>query len=292
VPVFIQDRTVIEDTGSTIDLVRLGWRLHNHPERLAYSATPPDFGALIIQRRRWANGGLLILADLLRLVFARSAPRIGIAELCIRCYYLASPALANFGLLLLLFVPFDSALASLWLPLTAAPYYYLYGRDLRQAGYSRSDLLRVYALNLLLMPVNLAGVCRSLQQALTGRKAAFGRTPKVEGRTGMQPLHVVLQWGLFAYMLVALGVDLAMGRVAHALFGLGNAAFLGYGLTRLIGWRAGWEDLCATASAWQGIGARLRAAAGEAALALPSEAVFADDEAEDDRLIASVRRAG
>ena len=39
VQVFIQDRTVIEDTGSTIDLVRKGWFLHNHPERLAYSAT-------------------------------------------------------------------------------------------------------------------------------------------------------------------------------------------------------------------------------------------------------------
>ena len=57
VKVYIQDRTVIEDTGSTIDLVAKGWTLFNHPERLAYSATPSDFGALIIQRRRWANGG-------------------------------------------------------------------------------------------------------------------------------------------------------------------------------------------------------------------------------------------
>jgi cellulose synthase (UDP-forming) len=52
---FIQDRTVIEDTESSIDLVRRGWALHNHPERLAFSATPPDYGALIVQRRRWAN---------------------------------------------------------------------------------------------------------------------------------------------------------------------------------------------------------------------------------------------
>jgi hypothetical protein len=108
----------------------------------------------------------------------------------------------------------------------------------------------------------------------------------------MQPLHVVLQWGLFACMLVVLGVDLTVGRTSHALFSLGNATFLGYGLTQLIGWRAGWEDLCATASAWQGIGACLRAAADEAALTLPSKAAFARDEAEDDRLIASARRAG
>src|SRR5262249_19760865 len=52
VPVFIQDRTVIEDTGSTIDLARRGWKLFNYPERLAYSATPPDYGSLIVQRRR------------------------------------------------------------------------------------------------------------------------------------------------------------------------------------------------------------------------------------------------
>ena len=51
-PVFITARTVIEDTGSTVDLVARGWRVHNHPERLAYSATPPDFGSLIVQRRR------------------------------------------------------------------------------------------------------------------------------------------------------------------------------------------------------------------------------------------------
>src|SRR6266487_1671287 len=63
---FILDRTVIEDTESSIDLVSRGWQLYNYPERLAYSATPPDFGSLLIQRRRWANGGLIILPKLLR----------------------------------------------------------------------------------------------------------------------------------------------------------------------------------------------------------------------------------
>ena len=63
---YIQDRTVIEDTESTIDLGVHGWRLYNCPERLSYSATPPDFGSLCIQRRRWANGGLLILPKLRR----------------------------------------------------------------------------------------------------------------------------------------------------------------------------------------------------------------------------------
>ena len=43
---YIPDRTVIEDTESSIDLGVHGWRLLNYPERLSYSATPPDFGSL------------------------------------------------------------------------------------------------------------------------------------------------------------------------------------------------------------------------------------------------------
>lgn len=61
---YIQDRTVIEDTESSIDIGSAGWSLVNYPERLSYSATPPDFGSLVVQRRRWANGGLLILPKL------------------------------------------------------------------------------------------------------------------------------------------------------------------------------------------------------------------------------------
>ena len=33
---------MIEDTESTVDLIDRGWRLYNYPDRLAYSATPPD----------------------------------------------------------------------------------------------------------------------------------------------------------------------------------------------------------------------------------------------------------
>ena len=47
---YVQDRTVIEDTESSIDLVASGWSLLNYPERLSYSATPPE-----------AKKGLMIL---------------------------------------------------------------------------------------------------------------------------------------------------------------------------------------------------------------------------------------
>ena len=68
---YVMDRTVIEDTESSIDLAIHGWRLLNYPERLSYSATPPDFGSLCIQRRRWANGGLIIMPKLCELRRAR-----------------------------------------------------------------------------------------------------------------------------------------------------------------------------------------------------------------------------
>ncbi|KDA05271.1 glycosyltransferase [Microbacterium sp. CH12i] len=57
---YVQDRTVIEDTESSVDLGVHGWKLANYPERLSYSATPPDWGSLIVQRRRWAKGSLNI----------------------------------------------------------------------------------------------------------------------------------------------------------------------------------------------------------------------------------------
>ena len=41
---------------------------------------------------------------------------------------------------------------------------------------STNDVFRVYALDLLLLPVNLAGVLKSLEQAVSGRKIPLGRT--------------------------------------------------------------------------------------------------------------------
>src|SRR5712671_2454799 len=98
---YIRDRTVIEDTESTIDMGIHGWRLFNCPERLSYSATPPDFGSLCIQRRRWANGGLLILPRLRRQSHARRAAgqRTRFGELFLRCNYMASICWSSVNLL-------------------------------------------------------------------------------------------------------------------------------------------------------------------------------------------------
>jgi cellulose synthase (UDP-forming) len=243
IPIFIQDRTVIEDTGSTVDLIQRGWRLYNYPERLAYSATPPDFGSLIIQRRRWSNGGLIILPNLIKHQWKGRKWVQHVPELIMRVHYLCSPAVANFGLLVLLLHSFDDSLSSVWLPLTAAPYYVLYGRDLTLAGYSWADLFRVYALNMLLIPVNLSGVTRSLQQGITGTKSAFGRTPKVQSRTLIPPLHVLFQWLLLVFLIQAFAMDFVQGHRSHAAFALANAIVYVYGITCFLGWRDSYRDL-------------------------------------------------
>ncbi|MCK1640342.1 glycosyltransferase [Bradyrhizobium sp. 157] len=245
IPVFIQDKTLIEDTGSTIDLAARGWRLHNHPERLAFSATPSDFGALVIQRRRWANGGLIIFPSLLELWSRGQAPRAGVLETLIRSHYLLSPTLANVGLLLLLIVPFGSEFSNIWFPIAAAPYYLLYGRDLTRTGYQWRDLLRVYALTLLLVPVNLAGVYRSLEQVATGRKSPFARTPKIKGRTAAPASHLLALFVLTATSIISAATNLWSGNLLFFGFCSINVSFFLYGFLTLIGWREAVVDIAA-----------------------------------------------
>ena len=239
---YIQDRTVIEDTESSIDLVRRGWTLHNHPQRLAFSATPPDYGALIVQRRRWANGGLIILPKLLRHLVARPWRAAKLAEGFLRVHYLLSIAATNVALIALFIIPFPDTVATAVLPLTAVAYFLLYGRDLRRAGYRPFDVVRVYALNLLLVGANLAGVLKSLHQASTGKRTAFHRTPKVAGRTAAPPIHVVLPVAALVYLGLAILWDGIAGNLLHAALSAGNALLLGYAIRTFVGWRAARED--------------------------------------------------
>jgi cellulose synthase (UDP-forming) len=240
---YIQDRTVIEDTESSVDLVARGWTLVNYPERLAYSATPPDFGALLIQRRRWANGGLIILPKALRYLGTGPLGWRKVAEGFFRVHYLASLAVVNVALLMLLFGPFDRNLRNLWLVACSIPYMVLYARDLVLTGYRGSDFLRVYALNLLLVPVHLAGVLQSLRQAVTGKRTPFARTPKVSGRTAAPGIYVVVECGLFAAAAAMAGAAVLDANWLSASFALAYAAFAGYAIVAFVGLPACVEDL-------------------------------------------------
>ena len=195
---YIKDRTVIEDTESTIDMGIHGWRLFNYPERLSYSATPPDFGSLCIQRRRWANGGLLILPKLRRQSRARRSQgnRTRFGELFLRWNYMASISWSSASLLILLAFPFSSTLISPLLGLIALPYFAAMATDLRSCGYKRVDVLRIYGFNLILLGVNLAGTFSSIVQGITASKAPFARTPKVKDRTVVPPFLLLAPYAL------------------------------------------------------------------------------------------------
>ena len=241
---YIQDRTVIEDTESTVDLIDKGWRLYNYPERLAYSATPADFGALVVQRGRWANGGLIILPKLLRYLLSGPNRLQKLREGFFRVHYLTSIAGVNLGLLAVLGYPFPDTLQSPWLPLTALPYYALYARDLRESGYRRgADLLRVYALNLLLLPVNVGGVLRSLHQAIMGHRIPFLRTPKIAGRTRVPARYVGALFAIVAVCMFAGLQDAIDGNLLHSLFAFVNGTLFLYGIAAFIGFGAAWDDL-------------------------------------------------
>lgn len=163
---YIQDRTVIEDTESSIDLVVKGWDVFNYHDQLAFSATPPDFGSLIIQRRRWANGGLIIFPKLFSYLFTGSTKlKRRLVECFIRTHYLLSTAFVSIGVLAMILYPFAGELHIGPLVSVSILYFYLYARDLIILGYRFTDLFRVYALNLLLIPVNVAGTLKSIQQA-------------------------------------------------------------------------------------------------------------------------------
>jgi cellulose synthase/poly-beta-1,6-N-acetylglucosamine synthase-like glycosyltransferase len=240
---YIHDRTVIEDTESSVDLLKRGWQLFNYPRRLAYSATPPDFGALLIQRRRWSNGGLIILPKLLSYLFGPVNRGQKGTEGFLRVHYLASITGVNIGILLLMLLPFQDGLYILALVVASLPYFVAYASDLVKAGYRRSDLLRVYALNLLLIPVHIAGVVKSIQQIITGKQTPFKRTPKVGGRTSASALYVLVEWGLVVLCVSALVRDVSAADWSHALFNLVNVAGFVYAAVMLIGIRASFEDV-------------------------------------------------
>jgi len=243
---FISDRTVIEDTESSIDIAAHGWSLLNYPERLSYSATPPDFGSLVIQRQRWADGGLLILPRLYELIVGRrrQGEPLPLTQKLLRANYLGSITWVTLGLLAVLTLnPLGGQLVTLQLLLIATPYFVEMASDLRYLGYRRRDVLGIYGLNLLILPANLAGSIASVAQALTDRKARFVRTPKVSTRTPAPALYVLAPLVIVAgaaAIAVRAGVAGDWGTTAFAGF---TALAAAWGVTRLIGLREALSDL-------------------------------------------------
>lgn len=234
---YIQDRTAIEDTESTIDIGDHGWILYNYPERLSYSATPPDFGSLCIQRRRWADGGLVILPKLFRQARARhkTGKRNRIGELILRTNYMASLTWTSVGLMVLLSYPFAPQLGIPLVGLIALPYFVGMANDLRYLGYKRRDIFRLYGFNLILIPVNMAGSGSSIVQMFTGEKGSFGRTPKIRKRTVAPMLFVVTPYLVIALAAFTAYRDFEFHRWFNLVFATLNFVLASYAVLRFIG---------------------------------------------------------
>ena len=249
---YVQDHTVIEDTESSIDLVAHGWSLYNYPERLSYSATPPDFGSLAVQRGRWANGGLLIAPKFRRLIKARrkEGNRIRRATIALRLNYMASISWASIGLVILLTFPFDDRLLSPIVVAAALPYFLAMSSDLHRLGYKRTDIFRVYAFNLILLPVNLSGTIKSLQQAAAKSKIAFARTPKVANRTAAPALYILAAYFIAAFSFLTLANDIRIENWYHAAFAAFNGLLTTYAIGAFIGFRNSIVDIVLGAIHW------------------------------------------
>jgi hypothetical protein len=209
----------------------------NYPERLSYSSTPPDFGSLIVQRRRWANGGLLILPKFAAQLSERRRrnERILWRESTLRVNYMASISWASFGLIFLLAYPYDGRLLSPWVFLAAVPYFTMMAIDLRYSGYRASDIFRIYGFNLVLLPINLAGVLKSMQQALTGEKIPFARTPKVSGRTAAPGFYVLVPILIVAFSAFTFWRDFTAQNWGNAAFAAFNAILCAWAIVAYIG---------------------------------------------------------
>jgi hypothetical protein len=95
----------------------------------------------------------------------------------------------------------------------------------------------------MLLPVSLAGVLASIVQILTGRKAAFARTPKVAGRTAVHPVYIVFNAGMFVLMLNYTVGGIRTGDLLGTVVPAMNVVLYGYGLQRFIGLKDGLADL-------------------------------------------------
>jgi cellulose synthase (UDP-forming) len=242
---YIQDRTVIEDTESSVDLVAAGWGLVNYPERLSYSATPPDFGSLVVQRRRWANGGLLILP---RFWGQRRGRRlagrpVGIGELTQRVNYMASIAWASLGLIVMLFYPYNGRLLSPLVVGAALPYFTAMAFDLHACGHRYLDVFRIYGFNIVLLPVNMAGVLKSIQQSLTAEKIPFARTPKVRNRTASPGLYVTVPYLIVLYSIFTAWRSWEHHNWGNFAFAVFNATLAAGAIRAYIGLRNSLVDM-------------------------------------------------
>jgi hypothetical protein len=115
--------------------------------------------------------------------------------------------------------------------------------DLRYCGYKALDVVRIYAFNLLLLPVNLSGALASIVQGLTGSKGRFRRTPKMRSRTTPALIYVLLPYGIVVLAVYTGLHAYALHRFADATFAAVNAVLASYAIVAFVGLRNSLVDI-------------------------------------------------
>ena len=107
--------------------------------------------------------------------------------------------------------------------------------DLRYSGHSAVDIFRIHGFNLVLLPINLAGVLKSMQQALTGEKTPFARTPKISGRTAAPGIYVAFPIFIVAFSAFTSWLDFSAQTWGNAAFAAFNAVLCAWAIMAYIG---------------------------------------------------------
>src|SRR5690606_29961610 len=119
----------------------------------------------------------IVFGDLMRSQLRQGQIWRRLPQIFVRSHYLLSPMIGNIGILGLMLTPVLAFHPVLWAAAFMLPYFGLYISDLHRMGYRRSEIFGVCALNLALLPVNLAGILASISQIMGFPRRKFRRTP-------------------------------------------------------------------------------------------------------------------
>jgi hypothetical protein len=180
----------------------------------------------------------------------KAGRKVGRAQVWLRFNYMASIAWASLGLVFLLLFPYNSQLLSPIILAAAVPYFLCMSYDFHRLGYKRSDVFRVYGFNLILLPVNLAGTFKSLQQAAAKSKIAFARTPKVQNRTAAPALFVLFAYLIAVFSFYTLQNDIVGRNWSNAIFAGFNGLLTTYSIIAFIGIRNSIVDVAVGMAQW------------------------------------------
>lgn len=179
--------TLTEDLDLSYRAQLSGWRFAYLDEVGVPSELPGRVGALEVQQKRWAQGGVQTARKILPSLFRSPLPTVIKAEAAVHLWgHLAHPLTLILGLLLL-----PSALARihlglgafLWLDLlvfamATSPFLLFYGAAGRQRGRRWRDVA-VDVVRTLAVGIGLSvPVSRAVWRGVTGRDDPFLRTPK------------------------------------------------------------------------------------------------------------------